>query len=152
MAGCVNRVGESLISYAAVGDRWNCTSYNSSPPLYVYLVTFPYHHHHHHHRVPEKILPDLSITPWIRPSGFQFFGFRNSNIFTAQGRLRCVQPPTWRTRSLYLCPQWQGSPVIPPGTGFPFLRLLRLAVLLLKSCDPHPHGTFPLITKKKPVS
>jgi hypothetical protein len=33
--------------------------------------------------------------------------------------------PTWRTRSLYLTPQEQGVPVIPPGTGLPFCRLLR---------------------------
>jgi hypothetical protein len=33
---------------------------------------------------------------------------------------------TWRARSPYLYPQVQGGPVIPPGTGFPFRRLLRL--------------------------
>jgi hypothetical protein len=42
------------------------------------------------------------------PSGFHFFVFRNSNSFTKQGRQPCVQPPTWRTRSLYLCPQVTG--------------------------------------------
>jgi hypothetical protein len=35
-------------------------------------------------------------------------------------------PPTWRARFPYI-PQEQGDPVIPPGTGFPFCRLLRLA-------------------------
>jgi hypothetical protein len=36
--------------------------------------------------------------------------------------------PSWSTRSIY-APQWQGAPVIPPGTGFPFRRLLRPAWL-----------------------
>jgi hypothetical protein len=59
-------------------------------------------------------------------SGFRFSGFRNNIFFFAEKSQPCVQPPIWRTRSLYLCPpQWQGGPVIPPGTEFPFRRLLR---------------------------
>jgi hypothetical protein len=46
-----------------------------------------------------------------------------------QGRHSCVQPPTWRTRSLYLRSQGQGGPVIPTGTRFSLRRHLRLAVL-----------------------
>jgi hypothetical protein len=39
-------------------------------------------------------------------------------------------PPTWMARFQYLyIPQEQDGPVIPPGTGFPFCRLLRLAGL-----------------------
>jgi hypothetical protein len=38
-----------------------------------------------------------------------------------------VTSPKWRVRSPYFYPQQQGGPVIPPGTGFPFRRLLRLA-------------------------
>jgi hypothetical protein len=37
-------------------------------------------------------------------------------------------------------PQWQGGPVIPPDTGFPFRRLLRLAVLRWRYSNPPPHG------------
>jgi hypothetical protein len=37
-------------------------------------------------------------------------------------------------------PQEQGSPVIPPGTGFPFRRLLRLAGLRCMYSTPPPHG------------
>jgi hypothetical protein len=33
-------------------------------------------------------------------------------------------------------PQEQGGPNIPPGTGFPFLRLLRLAWLRRRYCNP----------------
>jgi hypothetical protein len=37
-------------------------------------------------------------------------------------------------------PQEQGGPVIPPGTGFPLCRLLRLAGQRLSYSDPPPHG------------
>jgi hypothetical protein len=37
-------------------------------------------------------------------------------------------------------PYEQGGPVIPPGTGFPFCRLLRLAVLRWRYSNLSPHG------------
>jgi hypothetical protein len=37
-------------------------------------------------------------------------------------------------------PQEQGSPIMPPGTGFPFRRLLRLAGLRWRYSNPSPHG------------
>jgi hypothetical protein len=37
-------------------------------------------------------------------------------------------------------PQEQNGPVIPPGTGFPFRRLLRLAGLRWRYSNPPPHG------------
>jgi hypothetical protein len=37
-------------------------------------------------------------------------------------------------------PQEQGGPVIPPGTGFPFRRLLRLAGTRWRYSIPPPHG------------
>jgi hypothetical protein len=37
-------------------------------------------------------------------------------------------------------PQEQGGSVIPPGTGFPFRRLLRLAGLRWRYCNQPPHG------------
>jgi hypothetical protein len=37
--------------------------------------------------------------------------------------------------------QEQGGPVITPGTGFPFRRLLRLAGLRWRYSTPPPHGT-----------
>jgi hypothetical protein len=42
-------------------------------------------------------------------------------------------------------PHWQGSPVIPPGTGFPFRRLLRLAGLRWRFYNRLPHGECHLI-------
>jgi hypothetical protein len=53
----------------------------------------------------------------------------------------CVKfetPPTWRTNCSYLYPpgtQEQGDMVIPPGTGFPFRRLLRPTALRLEVFD-----------------
>jgi hypothetical protein len=41
--------------------------------------------------------------------------------------------------SIYI-PQEEGGPVIPPGTGFPFCRLLRLAGLRWKYSNPPPDG------------
>jgi hypothetical protein len=37
-------------------------------------------------------------------------------------------------------PQEKGGPVIPPGTGFPFCRLLRLAGLRWSYSNQPPHG------------
>jgi hypothetical protein len=36
-------------------------------------------------------------------------------------------------------PQWQGGPVIAPGTRFPFRRFLRLAGLRWRYSNPLPH-------------
>jgi hypothetical protein len=54
--------------------------------------------------------------------------------------LRFETPPTWRARSPYLYPQEEGGPVIPPGTGFPFRRLLLLAGLRWRYSNPPPRG------------
>jgi hypothetical protein len=40
---------------------------------------------------------------------------------------------------IYVPPK-QGAPVILPGSGFPFCRLLRLAVLQWNYFNPNPHG------------
>jgi hypothetical protein len=52
--------------------------------------------------------------------------------------LRLLQPGGPGPR-IYI-PQEQGGPVIPPGTGFPFCRLLRLAGLRWRYCNPPPYG------------
>jgi hypothetical protein len=48
---------------------------------------------------------------------------------------------TWRARSprIYIPPE-QGGPDIPPGTGFPFCRLLRLAGLWWRYSNHSPHS------------
>jgi hypothetical protein len=52
--------------------------------------------------------------------------------------LRLPQPGGPGSR-LYI-PQEQGGPDIPPDTGFPFSRLLRLAGLRWRYSNPLPHG------------
>jgi hypothetical protein len=54
--------------------------------------------------------------------------------------LKFETPPTWRARSPYSNPQEQGCPIITPGTGFPFRRLLRLAGLRWRYSTAAPHG------------
>jgi hypothetical protein len=44
-------------------------------------------------------------------------------------------------------PQEQGSPVIPPGTGFHLRCLLRLAGLRWKYSNPPPHGSVCLVLR-----
>jgi hypothetical protein len=42
--------------------------------------------------------------------------------------------------SVFISPKEQGGPVIPPGTGFPFRRLLRLAEQRWRHSNPPPRG------------
>jgi hypothetical protein len=48
-------------------------------------------------------------------------------------------------------PQEQGGTVIPPGIGFPLLRLLRLAELFWRYSNPPPHGSRSFIWNGKRV-
>jgi hypothetical protein len=82
-----------------------------------------YHHRHHWQNNPfwaaafqRRFLQDLSL----RLSGFHFFRFCNINSFTEQGCQPCIQPPTWRTRSLYLCLPVTGWPSYTPRHRVPF--------------------------------
>jgi hypothetical protein len=61
--------------------------------------------------------------------------------------LRLFQPEGQGPR-IYI-PQEQGGPVIPPGTGFPFRRLLRIAALRWRYSNPSPHGARQLMLKLK---
>jgi hypothetical protein len=53
---------------------------------------------------------------------------------------RFETPPNWMSRSPYLYPPGTVNPVISPGTGFHFRRLLRLAVIRRRYSDSPPHG------------
>jgi hypothetical protein len=53
--------------------------------------------------------------------------------------LRFETSPTWRASSLYLYPSGTRWPSYPPGIGFPFRRLLRLAELRWTCLNPLPH-------------
>jgi hypothetical protein len=62
---------------------------------------------------------------WHSPAQ-SFSGPSSAGLMTTFCCLRFETPPTWRARSLYLYPPEQGGPVIAPGTGLPFCRLLGL--------------------------
>jgi hypothetical protein len=72
-----------------------------------------------------------------------FSGSKSSETHDIMYCLRFETPPTWRGRSPYLHPQEQGGPVMPPGTGFTFRRLLRLGGLRWRYSTPPPHGKIP---------
>jgi hypothetical protein len=74
-------------------------------------------HYNHHHRWQNSLFWAIAflwrfcqicafptMLSWIGPSGFHFFGFHNSIIFTEQGHQLFIHAQTWRARSLYLCP------------------------------------------------
>jgi hypothetical protein len=90
--------------------------------------------------LPQKILPD-----W---SGFHFFRFHNSNFFSQSKVISVASNPQpgGPSHCIYV-PQWQGDPVMPPGTGFLFCRLLWLTGLWWKYSNPPPHGDmyFPVL-------
>jgi hypothetical protein len=48
--------------------------------------------------------------------------------------------PGWPGPCIYIPQEW-ASPVIPPGTGFRFCRLLRLAGTTVEDSSLHPHGS-----------
>jgi hypothetical protein len=85
-------------------------------PFFLYFKTIAAGYLHHHWRnnpfwglsLPQKILAS---------SGVHFFGFCNSDFFTEQGCQPCVQPLTWRTKSLYLCPPVTGWSLIHKALG-----------------------------------
>ena len=47
-------------------------------------------------------------------------GFPAVCCFTMTGCRPVAQPPTWKASPRYLQPPGQGSPAIPPSTGYPF--------------------------------
>jgi hypothetical protein len=61
-------------------------------------------------------------------SSFHAFGFYNNNFFykVRSSALRPTPQPGELGPCIYV-PQWQGGPVITPGTGFPIRPLQRLA-------------------------
>jgi hypothetical protein len=73
-----------------------------------------------------------AITQWSEP-----LITRNHTFLS---HLRLPQPGGPGSR-IYI-PQEQGGPVIPPGTGFPLRRLLRLAGLRWRYSNPPPHGNY----------
>jgi hypothetical protein len=88
--------------------------------------------HHHWQNSPSWAVAFLRSFCRIL-SRFRCSGFCDS-------RQLCVQPSTWRMRSLYLCPPGTGDPVMPPGIRLTFRRLLRLAGVPWRHSNAPPHG------------
>jgi hypothetical protein len=76
---------------------------------------------------------------WSSPAQ-SFSGSSSAGFMIIFYCLRFETFPTWRARSPYLYPEEQGGPVIPPDTGFPFRRLLRLEVVRWRYSNPSPRG------------
>jgi hypothetical protein len=72
---------------------------------------------------------------WSSP-GQSFSGPSPAGLMTTFDSLRFETPPNWGQ-----VPHEQGVPVIPPGTGIPFRRLLRLTGLRRRYSIPPPHGS-----------
>jgi hypothetical protein len=77
-------------------------------------------HHHHRQNSPFFLAIAFLRRFWKIASGLHFFGFRDNNFYTEQGPKPCVQPPTWRTRSLYLCRPVTGWSSYTPRHRVPF--------------------------------
>jgi hypothetical protein len=66
------------------------------------------------HSLPLKIMLDLSISSWIRSSGFHFFGFWNTNFFLQFKVISLASNPQCGGPGLCIYdPQWQGGPDTP---------------------------------------
>jgi hypothetical protein len=81
--------------------------------------------------------------------GFPFFGFRKNHFLQTKVVSFAANPSTWKTSLYTYVPQWKGDPIIPPGTAFPFLRLLRLAGLQWRYSNQPPHWTLRLLVTSK---
>jgi hypothetical protein len=112
-------------------------------------LIYPFHHHHHHHHhwqnSPFWVITFISrfcqICLELDHPGFTSLHF--ATIFFLQSKvvsLASNPQPEW-PRLFIRIPQWQGSPIIPPGTGFPFRCLIRLTGLRWRYSNPPPHGT-----------
>jgi hypothetical protein len=84
-------------------------------------TAYTHHHHHHHWQNCHYFRPIAVRRRFCQiASGFHFFGFCNNYFFTEQDQQPCVQPPTWRTRSLYFCPSITGWSSYIPIHRVPF--------------------------------
>jgi hypothetical protein len=70
---------------------------------------------------------------------FSHLWMQQQYFFTEQGGQPYVQPPTWRTRFLYLRSQRKGGPVMPPDIAFLFRRLPRVARIRWRHSNSPTH-------------
>jgi hypothetical protein len=95
----------------------------------------------------------LTIAGWlsyaleVKAAGYFFFEFSDNRI----SLLGCPVTPVLNPQPICLriCdPRRQGGPAIPPGTGFPFSRLLRYAWSTLELFLSSGHRTQKVIKQQ----
>jgi hypothetical protein len=131
------------IYYLLITDTCLAQSY-----LFRRRIRVDYHksHHHHHHC---QIIPFWAIAFLRRFCQICHPVFTSMNFATIFFFLQSMvvilasNPQPGGPGLCSYVPKWQGGPVIPPGTGFPFRRLLRLAGLQWGYSNQPPHGTSP---------
>jgi hypothetical protein len=104
------------------------------------LFDFWKNHHYHHHNWQMSC---LRATAFLRrfcqmESGFHYLDFAffyQIKIFSLESNTQ----PGGSSPYIY-APHWSSGPIILPGTGFPFRRILRLAGLWWNYCNPPRHG------------
>jgi hypothetical protein len=78
----------------------------------------------------------LSFTVAAGPRQRGHSRFRVPHFTVSDSRLSQPEGP-----GTHMCiPQEHGDPVIPPGFGFPFRRLIRLAGIRWRLSNSSPHG------------
>jgi hypothetical protein len=101
----------------------------------MHICIYIYYHHH----LQNSHFLAIAYRRMFRQivSGFHFLGFHNSAFFL-QRKVVGLASNTKPGRSglcIYVR-QWKGSPIVTPGTRFPFRRLLWLAGLMWKHSNP----------------
>jgi hypothetical protein len=104
---------------------------------------------HLSHSLPERFCQICLFSvyvSWMRPSGFHIFEFRNNNFLYRARSSACRPTPNLADQvPVFMSPSDSG-PFIPPGIGFPFRRLLRLAGVPWGYSNPPPHRNSPVFT------
>jgi hypothetical protein len=114
---CITDVNEGTIVLSTTS--WSCT-----------WCKYSRLHQHHLRNIPFRVKDHLRIFCQIclvlticRTSDHPVFTFLDFAIifsFAQQGHQPCVQPPTWRARSLYLCPKVSAWPSFTSRHRAPF--------------------------------
>jgi hypothetical protein len=96
-------------------------------------------HHRHHWQISPFLAIALEDSARLHPvftsSDFATLIYLQSKVVSFASNPQ----PGGPSPCIYV-PQWQGDPVVPPGTGLPFRRLLRLAGLRRGYSNPPPPG------------
>jgi hypothetical protein len=95
--------------------------------------------HHYWQNSPYGPQPSLEYPARLHPV-FTSFDFTTIIFLQTKVVSLASNPKPGGPDPCVYVPQWQGGPVIPPDTGFPFRRLVRLAGLRWWYSNPPPYG------------